>query len=60
MVLPKLKLKIRNKETKFFLFIVDGNPLGNYHLHPPGRDNFFQCPSQNQNNSTNANHIFYY
>ena len=45
MVLSKLKFKIRNKETKFFLFIVDGNPLGNYHLHPPGRDNFFQCPS---------------
>ena len=44
MVLPKLKFKIQNKEAKFFLFIVDGNPLGNYHLHPPGRDNFFQCP----------------
>ena len=44
-ILPKLKFKTWNKETKFFLFIVDGDPLGNYHLHPTGRDNFFQCPS---------------
>ena len=42
MILPNLKFRTGNKETKFFLSIVDGNPLGNYHLHPPGRDNFFQ------------------
>ena len=44
MILQKLKFRTWNKDTKFFLFIVDGNPMGNYHLHPPGRDNFFQYP----------------
>ena len=45
-ILPKLKVqKLGIKKQNFFLLIIDGDPLGNYHLHPPGRDNFFQCPN---------------
>ena len=65
MEIPNNFIKFKSSELEirkqnFFLSIVDGNPLGNYHLHPLGRGSFSQYSVKNKNNSTDTSHVFHY